>query len=129
MSTVCQHLCTSTSSGVSKGTISDGSWCVVIRSLCCECVSDTVSDSEHGVQVARVSAPARAVIEEAGGKVHLVYYNQLGMRALLRPGWFARKGRLVPRAVQRVPFKKQWRYDRVGAIPAPQAPALVSATG
>ena len=26
-----------------------------------------------------------------------VYYNKLGLRALLNPGWFERKGRLLPR--------------------------------
>lgn len=78
------------------------------------------------VQVSTVSAPARQAIETAGGKVHCVYYNKLGMRAMLRPEWFAKKDRLVPRAVQMVPYKKQWRFDRVGTIPSTEGPALAS---
>jgi large subunit ribosomal protein L15 len=84
-----------------------------------------LSCSQH-VQVACVTERARAAIEGAGGKVHKVYYNQLGMRAMLLPEWFAKKGRLVPRAVQMVPYKKQWRYDRVGTIPATEAAASVA---
>jgi hypothetical protein len=80
----------------------------------------------QAVQVATVSGPARAAIEQAGGMVHRVYYNKLGMRAMLLPDWFAKKERSVPRAVQMVPYKKQWRYDRVGTIPATEAPAAVS---
>ena len=53
-----------------------------------------------------------------------VYYNKLGMRAMLLPAWFEKKERLLPRAVQMVPYKKKWRYDRVGTIPATEALAL-----
>lgn len=52
------------------------------------------------------------------------YYNPLGMRAVLLPEWFKKKGRLLPRAVQMVPYKKQWRFDCTGSIPATDAPAL-----
>lgn len=69
-----------------------------------------------------MSAPAREAIEAAGGSVELVYYNALGLRALMRPAWFARKGRLVPRAVQRVPLKLAARFDRVGTVPYAGAP-------
>jgi len=36
------------------------------------------------LQVSAVSAPARAAIEAAGGSVTTVYYNRLGLRALLK---------------------------------------------
>jgi large subunit ribosomal protein L15 len=84
-------------------------------------------DGVNVVQVAVVTSPARETIERAGGTVHKVYYNKLGMRALLLPDWFVKKQRLVPRAVQMVPYKKAWRYDRVGTIPATQAPARLPA--
>lgn len=42
-------------------------------------------------QVSQVSERARAAIEAAGGSVTTVYYNQLGLRALLKPDWFAAK--------------------------------------
>lgn len=77
------------------------------------------------VQVATVTGPAKAAIEEAGGSVRRVYYNKLGMRALLLPDWFAKKGRMLPRAVQMVPYKKQWRYDVVGSLPPPDAAAAL----
>lgn len=76
------------------------------------------------LEVQRVSEPARTQIEAAGGRVRRMYYNKLGVRAVLMPEWFAKKGRLVPRAVQLVPFKKRWRFDAVGTIPARDAPAL-----
>lgn len=76
------------------------------------------------LQVQRVSQPARQVIEAAGGRVSRTFYNTLGMRAVLIPKWFEKKGRLLPRAVQMVPYKKQWRFERTGSIPATDAPAL-----
>jgi hypothetical protein len=76
------------------------------------------------LKVQRISEPARACIEAAGGRVTRTYYHPLGMRAVLLPGWFKKKGRLLPRAVQMVPYNKQWRFDRPGTIPATDAPAL-----
>ncbi|EIE19588.1 ribosomal protein L15, partial [Coccomyxa subellipsoidea C-169] len=49
------------------------------------------------LQVSQASASAVAAVERAGGSVTTVYYNKLGMRALLKPEWFARKERLLPR--------------------------------
>jgi large subunit ribosomal protein L15 len=71
-----------------------------------------------------VSVRAREAIEAAGGRVTRTYYNPLGLRAVLLPEWFKKKGRLLPRAVQMVPYNKQWRFDRVGSIPAADTPAL-----
>lgn len=56
--------------------------------------------------------------------MHKVFYNKLGMRALLVPEWFEKKGRLLPGPASIVPYKKQWRYDGVGTIPATQRPAM-----
>lgn len=76
------------------------------------------------MQIANISATAQQAIEDAGGKVTKVYYNKLGIRALLLPDWFPKKGRMLPHAVQMVPYKKAWRYDRVGTLPTPSAPGL-----
>ena len=68
------------------------------------------------LQVSQVSASAKAAIEKAGGSVTTVYYNQLGLRALLRPDWFEAKGRLLPRPA-RPPPKYEGRFDTVGELP------------
>jgi large subunit ribosomal protein L15 len=68
------------------------------------------------LQVSQVSDVAKAAVEAAGGSVTTVYYNQLGLRALIRPDWFAAKGRLLPCAA-RPPPKLEARFDRVGELP------------
>lgn len=68
------------------------------------------------LQVSQASASARAAIEAAGGSVTTVYYNQLGLRALLQPDWFAAKGRLLPRPAG-IPPKLEGRFDRRGDLP------------
>ncbi|KAL4854273.1 54S ribosomal protein L10 [Chlorella vulgaris] len=68
------------------------------------------------LEVSQVSDVAKAAIEGAGGSVTKVYYNKLGLRALLKPDWFAAKGRLLPRSA-RPPPKLERRFDRVGALP------------
>ncbi|KAI7836451.1 hypothetical protein COHA_009668 [Chlorella ohadii] len=73
-------------------------------------------DSPVHLQVSGVSDSARAAIEKAGGSVTTVYYNQLGLRALLKPDWFAAKGRLLPRPA-RPPPKLEGRFDQVGELP------------
>ncbi len=45
-----------------------------------------------------------------------VYYNALGLRALLKPAWFARKGRPLPRPA-RAPPRLAPRFDRLGSLP------------
>jgi large subunit ribosomal protein L15 len=80
------------------------------------------------MQVATVTGPARDCIESAGGIVRRVYYNKLGMRALLLPEWFEKKGRAVPGPASMIPFKKQWRYDELGVLPAAQRPAELPST-
>ena len=68
------------------------------------------------IQVSQASAAAREAIEKAGGTVTTVYYNKLGIRALLKPEAFARKGRLLPRPA-RPPPKLAPRFDSVGCLP------------
>jgi large subunit ribosomal protein L15 len=78
------------------------------------------------LQVTAASAAARAAVEAAGGSVTTVYYNKLGLRALLTPEWFAAKGRLLPHPA-RPPPKLVGRFDAVGSLPpvviAPRAAA------
>ena len=64
---------------------------------------------------------AKEVVEAAGGSVRRVYYNKLGLRALLKPEWFEKKGRLLPKAA-RPPPKQQDRVDSIGRLPAPNKP-------
>ena len=46
--------------------------------------------------MSQASASAVAAVQRAGGSVTTVYYNKLGLRALFKPEWFARKQRLLP---------------------------------
>jgi large subunit ribosomal protein L15 len=77
------------------------------------------------LQVSAASAAARRAVEAAGGSVTTVYYNALGLRALLKPELFERRGRPLPRAVRAPPPRLQGRFDAVGALPpALEVPAL-----
>lgn len=73
------------------------------------------------LEVSRVTVRAKAAVEAAGGTVRRVYYNKLGFRALLKPEWFEKKGRLLPRAA-RPPPKQQDKVDSIGRLPAPTKP-------
>ncbi|OEL35542.1 hypothetical protein BAE44_0003439 [Dichanthelium oligosanthes] len=73
------------------------------------------------LEVSRTTARAKAAVEAAGGTVRLVYYNKLGFRALLKPEWFEKKGRLVPKAA-RPPPKQRDKVDSIGRLPAPTKP-------
>ncbi|KFK28157.1 hypothetical protein AALP_AA8G479900 [Arabis alpina] len=72
-------------------------------------------------EVSRVTVRAKEAVEAAGGSVRRVYYNKLGLKALLKPEWFEKKGRLLPRAA-RPPPKQQDRVDSIGRLPAPRKP-------
>ncbi|KAA0054211.1 50S ribosomal protein L15 [Cucumis melo var. makuwa] len=72
-------------------------------------------------EVSRVTVRAKEAVEAAGGTVRRVYYNKLGLRALLKPEWFEKKGRLLPRAA-RPPPKQQDKVDSIGRLPAPTKP-------
>ncbi|XP_059648326.1 uncharacterized protein LOC132294474 [Cornus florida] len=73
------------------------------------------------LEVSRVTVRAKAAVEAAGGSVRRVYYNKLGFRALLKPEWFEKKGRLLPRAA-RPPPKLKDKVDSIGRLPAPTKP-------
>lgn len=73
------------------------------------------------LQVSRVTVRAKEAVEAAGGSVRKVYYNKLGFRALLKPEWFEKKGRLLPRAA-RPPPKQRDKVDSIGRLPAPTKP-------
>lgn len=80
------------------------------------------------VEVSRVSDRAKSAIEAAGGSVRRVHYNQLGLRALLDPDWFPRKGRLLPQPA-RPPLKFLAKVDGTGRLPAPSTPLPVEVGG
>ncbi|KAK9078715.1 hypothetical protein SSX86_002772 [Deinandra increscens subsp. villosa] len=73
------------------------------------------------LEVSRVTVRAKEAVEAAGGSVRKVYYNELGFRALLKPEWFAKKGRLIPKAA-RPPPKQMDKVDSIGRLPAPTKP-------
>lgn len=70
------------------------------------------------IEVSRVSDRAKAAIEAAGGSVKRVHYNHLGLRALLTPEWFEKKGRLLPAPARPAPRLRE-RIDAVGRLPSP----------
>uniref|UniRef100_A0A1J3DJQ7 50S ribosomal protein L15 n=1 Tax=Noccaea caerulescens TaxID=107243 RepID=A0A1J3DJQ7_NOCCA len=72
-------------------------------------------------EVSRVTVRAKEVVEAMGGSARRVHYNKLGLKALLEPEWFEKKGRLLPRAA-RPPPKQQDRVDSIGRLPAPKKP-------
>ncbi|CAL5425389.1 unnamed protein product [Camellia sinensis] len=78
------------------------------------------------LEVSRVTVRAKGAVEAAGGSVRRVYYNNLGFRALLKPEWFEKKGRLLPRAA-RPPPKQRDKVDSIGRLPAPTKPISFTA--
>jgi large subunit ribosomal protein L15 len=77
--------------------------------------ADMFSTPVH-LQVSQVSEKAREAVEAAGGSVTTVYYNTLGLRALVMPEWFEKKGRLLPRPA-RPPPKVAPRFHQIGELP------------
>ncbi|KAK4780326.1 hypothetical protein SAY87_016432 [Trapa incisa] len=72
-------------------------------------------------EVSRVTVRAKEAVEAAGGSVRKVYYNKLGLKALVKPEWFEKKGRLLPRPA-RPPPKQGDKVDSIGRLPAPTKP-------
>mmetsp|Transcript_39926 Transcript_39926/g.55506 ORF Transcript_39926/g.55506 Transcript_39926/m.55506 type:complete len:277 (+) Transcript_39926:86-916(+) len=68
------------------------------------------------IQVSKVSVRAKEAVEKAGGSVDTVYYNELGLRALMKPEWFDGKGRLLPKTVRQIPPKHRGKFDTIGQI-------------
>ncbi|CAI9103021.1 OLC1v1001431C1 [Oldenlandia corymbosa var. corymbosa] len=73
------------------------------------------------LEVSRVTVRAKSAVEAAGGSVRRVHYNKLGLRALLKPEWFEKKRRELPKAA-RPPPKLQDKVDSIGRLPAPTKP-------
>uniref|UniRef100_A0A2P2J3F1 Uncharacterized protein MANES_12G150400 n=1 Tax=Rhizophora mucronata TaxID=61149 RepID=A0A2P2J3F1_RHIMU len=73
------------------------------------------------LEVSRVTVRAKQAVEAAGGSVRRVHYNKLGLRALLKPEWFEKKGRLLPKPA-RPPPKLKDKVDSTGRLPAPTKP-------
>ncbi|OAY36036.1 50S ribosomal protein L15 [Manihot esculenta] len=73
------------------------------------------------LEVSRVTVRAKQAVEAAGGSVRRVHYNKLGFRALLKPEWFEKKGRLLPKPA-RPPPKLKDKVDSIGRLPAPTKP-------
>ncbi|KAL2479665.1 Ribosomal protein L18e/L15 superfamily protein [Abeliophyllum distichum] len=72
-------------------------------------------------KVSRVNVRVKAIVEAAGGSVRRVYYNKLGFRALLKPEWFEKKGKSLPK-VARPPPKQKDKVDSIGRLLAPTKP-------
>lgn len=69
------------------------------------------------LEVSAVSQRARELVEDAGGSVSTVYFNALGLRALLRPGGAAMRSRCRPPGPANPPPKKASRFERIGVVP------------
>jgi len=69
------------------------------------------------LEVSRASRSAKAAVEAAGGSVREVWYNRLGLRALLKPEALAR-----PVRPARLPPRLARLYDGAGRLPAPAQP-------
>jgi hypothetical protein len=67
----------------------------------------------------------RQIVEAAGGTVTTVYYTRLGLRAVLKPENFEKKGRQLPSGVSAIPPKWAHLFDTVGQVPPNrEVPAL-----
>eukprot|EP00899_Mesostigma_viride_P003518 jgi/Mesvir1/13167/Mv06131-RA.1 len=77
------------------------------------------------LEVSRVTTGARDIIEQNGGSVTTVHYNRLGLQALLKPGWFEKKQRLLPRSAR--PAPRLWgKSQTIGRLPEPHEPLPLS---
>lgn len=74
--------------------------------------NDKVLTEGLRLEVTEVSQGAKASVVAAGGKATTVYYNRLGLRALLRPDKYEKKGRALPRPAKPPPRLRE-RFDVV----------------
>ena len=77
------------------------------------------ADFSHkiSIEVTSVSELARHAVERAGGEVRTVYYNKLGLKALMTPHRFE----VVPFPA-RPPPKLRHLFEYVGRLPEPKIP-------
>jgi len=73
-------------------------------------------DFQHQVhlQVSKCSIEAEKAIEKNGGTVRLVYYDKTGLRALLKPEAYLKKGLMIPEPARHIPPKRMAAYDFIG---------------
>ncbi|CAG9460699.1 unnamed protein product [Pedinophyceae sp. YPF-701] len=71
------------------------------------------------IEVTRATDAAARAVRAAGGSVTTVYYNKLGLFAMLKPHNLERKGRKLPQPA-RPPPKLITKFDKIGSIPAPE---------
>ena len=71
--------------------------------------------------MSRATEYAKKRVEEMGGSLRTVHYNKLGLRALVKPDWFEKKGRLLPQPA-RPPPRIARRVEAIGRLPAPTVP-------
>eukprot|EP00898_Chlorokybus_atmophyticus_P003334 jgi/Chlat1/4000/Chrsp26S04076 len=83
-------------------------------------------DTPLNIEVSKVSAVAKKAVEDVGGNVTTVYYNKLGLRALLKPESFEKKQRPLPQAA-RPPLRLRDKFESVGRLPAPSSPPTTAA--
>lgn len=69
------------------------------------------------LQVSSVSPTALKLVEAARGSVERVYYTPLGLKALLKPENFEKKGLALPRPVRAWPPRENGKFDAVGQLP------------
>ena len=69
------------------------------------------------IEVSSCSELAREAIEKQGGQVQLVYYNKLGLKALMKPWRFE-----VTPFPARPPPKLRHLFEYVGRLPEPDIP-------
>lgn len=66
------------------------------------------------IQVSKCSLKAEEAIERNGGSVRLVYYDREGLRGLLKPEAYVKKGLMIPQPARYVPSKLTDAYDFPG---------------
>jgi len=66
------------------------------------------------LQVSKCSIAAEKAIERNGGSVRLVYYDKTGLRALLKPQSYIKKGWMIPEPARFIPSRLARAYDFPG---------------
>lgn len=66
------------------------------------------------LQVSKCSLKAEEAIERNGGTVRLVYYDKTGLRGLLKPEAYLKKGLMIPEPARYIPAKRRPAYDFPG---------------
>lgn len=74
------------------------------------------------LQVSSVSPQALQLVQAAGGTVERVYYTRLGLKALLKPENFDKKGLVLPRPVRAWPPRENGKFDAIGQLPPVKQP-------